>query len=466
MDAPSSYQAIVVGGGISGLVCAYGLATAGVRTALVESGAQAGGLISSERVNGYLLERGPNSFLSTNAALELLAELGIAEKAELQSMADHDRYVWRNGKLRRVPTGPLQLITSTLLSMREKYEVVHGMAARFRPPSGDMELGKFCRERFGNGAVDTLVKPGIAGIYAADADRISLESTAAKLFPALSRCERIIDVVREIKAERQANTAPRTTRSLVSFSDGLVTLASALERGFTAAGGTVLAGTAAATISALDSRTWMLQLGSGDNLQCERLVLCVPSYVAAELLKPLHSGAAKTLEDIEYAGLAIVHAGATENQFRNKRTGFGFLTVQRQGVRALGAIWSDRIFKGRAPTGHRLLTMFYGGEIDPAALELNDTEMRRQVGEDLKTTMGFSGDLELLQITRLRWAIPVFRVGHASRMREVMTGLPRGVELLGNYVGGVSVPDRIDRANETAQRIVAHFSNERLTTAA
>jgi oxygen-dependent protoporphyrinogen oxidase len=139
------FDVVIVGAGISGLTCAYRLVQSGMSVAVVESSSRTGGVIRTEHHNGYLLEYGPNSFSSSAVALKLLEDLGLMASAETQPMAAHDRYVWRKGKLHKVPTKPTAFLFSCLLSLREKYQVIHGMTARFPPPAGDVTLGAYLR---------------------------------------------------------------------------------------------------------------------------------------------------------------------------------------------------------------------------------------------------------------------------------------------------------------------------------
>lgn len=463
MASANTYQVVVVGAGISGLMCAYRLAAAGIRTALVESGARAGGIMQSDRVNGFLLERGPGSVLAKPSVLSLIDELGLRDKAEFQHMKHHQRFIWRNGKLRRVPTGPFSFFASTLLSAGEKYEILHGFVARHRPPSTDIELGAYCRERLGNGAVAALLKPALAGIYAADADRISLESIAPKLFPVLKSCEKLSQVPKALKARAgQPNSKPM--RALVSFENGLAAIPEALADQFRAAGGDLRLGCAVQEITQSvpgSNSLWRVRLSSGEELDCERLVLTQPAFAAATILEPVAAEVAQGLEQIEYAPLAVVYIGASEDHFRDRRHAFGFLTMQNQGVRMLGAIWNDRVFARRASTGQRLLTCFYGGEIDPEAAALPDPQLREQAVQELSKTMGLKdSNFALFEITRHENALPIFRVGHMQRMQRLQALVPNGVHLLGSYLGGLSVPDRIETANNEARAILSGISAE------
>src|SRR6267378_4543043 len=105
--------ALVVGGGISGLVCAYALRKSGIATQLVEASPRPGGVIHSVTREGFVLELGPQSFSSTCALRELCADLGISNQL-LQAPPRAPRYVLIDGELRIVPLSPPALLRSSL----------------------------------------------------------------------------------------------------------------------------------------------------------------------------------------------------------------------------------------------------------------------------------------------------------------------------------------------------------------
>ena len=109
----SRVAALVIGGGISGLVCAHALRKAGVDALVVEASGRAGGAIRTERRDGYLLELGPQSFSGTTQMLRLFDDLGIRQNV-VQAPARAPRYVLVNGKLQKVPMSPPAFLTSRL----------------------------------------------------------------------------------------------------------------------------------------------------------------------------------------------------------------------------------------------------------------------------------------------------------------------------------------------------------------
>lgn len=448
-----SVDCLVIGAGLSGLVCAYRLAKRGARVLLVDSASRAGGVIGTRCTDGFLLEDGPNSFASSPAAMHLLEELELRGQAQVLPMQAHDRYIWRSGRLRKVPTSPGQFAITDALTMGEKMRTVQGFVKRLPPPAADVELGTYLRARLGDGIVEAMVKPGLAGIYAADADSISFQSVMPKVFEHAQRSPRLVDLIRSMKQAKRSAPPSNGPRSIVALDTGMQTLLDRLVAGFLENGGRLELRTRVGIAS--HNGYWGAELTGGEVLTAGQVVVATPAGATASLLHDVSPPAAEMLAQIPYAPLAVVQIGLREDQLAEKRDGFGFLSMRNHGLRALGIIWSDRMFKGRAPAGHRLLTCFYGGQLDPTALHLSDDELKAQVIADLKLAMGFArGELELFRTVRLERALPIFRVGHAVQMQEITSQLPKGIHLLSNYTGGVSIPDRIGSAAALAKKLM------------
>jgi oxygen-dependent protoporphyrinogen oxidase len=439
----------ILGAGLTGLVAAWRLAQAGHSVLLCDTAPRVGGVIRSERQGPWLVEIGPNSFTSAPQLDALINGLGMRDRAIATPLREHDRFVWKAGRLRRVPTGPGQLLTADCLTAGDKIRLLRGLLSRYEPPAADLPLAEFFRNLVGPGVVDSLLKPFLSGVYAADADRVSFESTFRKLFLAVQANRRLPSA---IKALRAGSTKSSIPKALTSFREGLETLPLALAEGCRAAG--VRIETGATPRIEPTAAGWLLH-GAGDPFAAKTLALTGDALGTATILDQIGAPrAAAALRAIEYAPLTILHIGLREDACRDRRRGFGFLSVADQGVDALGMIWNDRIFPGRAPEGHRLLTCFYGGEKHPEANDWDDDRLRAAAARDCRTVLGVERfEPALFRITRWKRALPVFRVGHRARLDEGLADLPSGIRLAGSYLGGVSIPDRVAAAEALAAEL-------------
>lgn len=438
---------------------AWRLAQAGRRVQLVCNADRLGGVIASTRDGEWLLENGPNSYASFGADEEqFLDQLGLRERALRRSLRTTDRYIFHSRRLHRVPTGPLSFLTSPILPPAARLRILRGVVGRYQPPAHDIAIGAFFRQVLGDPAVDTLLKPALAGIYAADADRIGLEGAFPKLARALAENNRLIPALKSMRGPSPAG-AKRTPRSLTTFPEGLEELPRALEQALRGADVPLHTG-AQPRLQPGTERRWRVEWQDG-TAEADHVVLAVPPPAAAELLAPVCPQARQPLAAIEGAALTVAHVGIRAEDMPGDWNGFGFLVRRGEPVRMLGAIWSSSIFAGRAPRGHYLLTCFYGGDIDPEVTEWPDSRLAQQVQADLAATMGWQGDaFALLRFRHWRPALPLYRVGHAGRVRSVESALPEGLHLAGNWLGGISIPDCIRRGWEVADRIDAALPRE------
>jgi oxygen-dependent protoporphyrinogen oxidase len=452
---PGKFDTIIIGAGIGGLSLAYRLAERGRRVMIAEKQDHPGGVVRTETRDGFLLEKGPNSFSSGEEMMTLMHDAGIEARALSQPIRDHDRFVWKGGRLRKVPMGPMELATTDVLSVGEKLRLVSGFFRAFAPLEKDVELGTFFRQRLGDGLVDSLLKPFMAGVYASDADRISFQATLPRLYDSSRREGRLLSALKDMKKSAPKREGPRKPRCLVSFPEGLQELPSHLAKKLGEMGVEIRLDRTISLERGTSAR-WNVVTGENERSEADDVVLTSAASDTATMLAPHAPQLAGFLRQIEYAPLTIAHVGARAEQFSGLRPGFGFLTADNKGVELLGIIWSSQIFPGRAPDGHVLLTCFYGGEKRAAANKLSDEELVKTVRQDLKTTMGFDGgELRLCEITRWKEALPIFRVGHLGRLEEASEELPDGLHLLANYAGNISMPERVKQAEKLAQQLVA-----------
>ncbi len=165
----------VLGGGITGLTAAFRLSAQGHRVRLFEQGPRLGGVIRTERTDGWLIESGPNSFQpNTREAAALLAELGLSESTIQASPAARNRYIVRRGKLEALPSTPGKLWGSSLFSTKAKLRILTEFALLPRRRGADVSVAAFLRSHFGPEVLEYAGQPFASGIYAGDSHRATL----------------------------------------------------------------------------------------------------------------------------------------------------------------------------------------------------------------------------------------------------------------------------------------------------
>ncbi len=421
---------IVIGGGLAGLVAAYEAKKKGLKTALFESSNRVGGVIRSERENGYLLEFGPNTVPLTAELFELARELGLEAEIQIADLRT-PRYVLFQGKLHRVPMSPPALLTTGLLSFSGKLRLLKEPFVPARKDSGDETLISFSKRRLGEEPTTRLLAPFVSGIWAGDVAQLS----APGAFPKLAEWEKKHGSVLLGALFSPKKKGPR---GLLSFRNGIESLTRAL------AGRLVDEITTNAKVNSLqrDGSGWKLNI-NGTVYGSKQVMLCTPTAAAAALVTPFAQEAAFTLNQIPYAGLTVLHFGFERQQIERPWKGFGFLCAPSEKSDILGCLWNANLFPGRAPTGAALWTVFMGGMTNPAVLTRPDNELAQRALTALRPVMGLKGDPKFQKITRYERAIPQYTMGHNQRMRTLVETEQQnpGLRFMGNYRSGISVGD-------------------------
>jgi oxygen-dependent protoporphyrinogen oxidase len=447
----SSAPAIVIGAGISGLVCAYALNKAGIDTLVLEASPRAGGVIRSERRDGFLLELGPQSFSGTASLRALCKELGIADQF-LQAPADAPRDVLIDGKLKEVPLNPVAILASSLLSPTTKWKIARDAFGATSAPESDESVAAFVRRKFGAQLLDRLAAPFVSGIYAGDPERLSLRSA----FPQLHDAEKSAgSVIRGIMRAAKSRKGPRERPTLLSFREGNERLVRTLagKLGSRLRLDAEVLGIAVPREAAAPSFELRLrQAGKEETLAANRLVMATPADVAGVLLRDANAAFEPVLGGMEYAPVAVVSLGYLREHVGHSLQGFGFLAPRSSGLRVLGCVWNSSLFPERAAAGHVLLTSFVGGATDPTAASLSLEELRELVHRELAPVLQIRGSPVFSHTQLYRHALPQYNIGHSERLialQRLRAELP-GLFFVGNYLRGPAIGNCVDLAMQVA----------------
>jgi oxygen-dependent protoporphyrinogen oxidase len=443
--------ALVVGGGISGLVCAYALRKAGIDAQLVEASSRPGGVINSTTRDGFLLELGPQSFSGTPALRELCAELGISNEL-LQAPPRAHRYVLIDGQLRPVPLSALGLFLSSLISGSTKWAFVRDILRISIPPDADESVAAFVRRKFSAQFLDRLVGPFVSGIYAGDPERLSVRSA----FPQLYEAELAAgSIVRGMLRLAKSKKGPRERPILQSFSEGNETFIRALANRL---GPALLTETTVTEISRQRDGSFAIRLqsqGRDESVCAGSIILATPTDVTGKLLAQIDSSFDSLLSPVEYAPVAVVSLGYRKSDVGHSLNGFGFLVPRSAGLRVLGSVWNSSLFPGRAPEGHALLTSFVGGATDSAATALSLQELASLVHREISPLLSVANAPVFSSVTIWPRALPQYNLGHSDRLariEQLRAQLP-GIWLTGNYLRGPAIGSCVDQALAVAEEV-------------
>jgi oxygen-dependent protoporphyrinogen oxidase len=457
---------VIAGGGIAGLTAARAIRARDPRLDVVvlERARRPGGNIRSQRIDGYLCESGPDGFLdNAPATLALVRDLGLDARLMPSNDTARRRFIFRKGRLHEVPTSPLGLARTPLLSTRGKARIVLEPFAR-RNREEDESIHRFAQRHIGSEAATVLVGSMVSGIFAGDAGALSLRAC----FPAMRKLEEEHgSLFRALWAtrgkRRKGDAAGGPAGRLTSFEGGMTDLIDALWNTLGDAGRT-------------DSPVLRLRKGCqndrsmngpftvatpGRSLAADAVVLAGPSSESAHLVAEFDPELAGLLGGIPSAPLAVVALGYDAGAFDAARLGgFGFLVPRNHGIRILGTLWETSIYPNRAPEGKVLMRVMIGGACDPAVLGLDDDELLAAVRQDLATTMGLSAEPEFVHIVRHSRGIPQYVTGHSARLARIDDCLARhpGLHLAGNSYRSPSVNACIAEANQIADAVFGQLT--------
>jgi protoporphyrinogen/coproporphyrinogen III oxidase len=448
---PNTVPALVVGGGISGLVCAYALRKKSIAAQVVEASALPGGFIRSEKRDGYLLELGPQSFSGTAALRELCAELGIADQL-LQAPPTAPRYVLVKGQLRAVPLNPIAFFASGLFDFSTKLALVRDVLGKSKPPERDETIAEFVRRKFSAQFLDRIVAPLVSGIYAGDAERLSVRSAFPQFYEAEKAAGSIVRGMMLLAATKPKK-GPRERRTLQTFREGNDTLVRALANQL---GPALRPNTRVTSISRANDGGFEVQLqrdGTGETFSAKSLILATPIEITGALLAKLDSTFPNQLGAAEYASVAVVSLGYRKQDIAHDLNGFGFLVPRSAGLRILGTVWNSSLFPNRAPEGHALLTTFLAGTTDPEAAELPPAKLTTLTHRELSPILSFKGDPVFCHVKIWQNALPQYNLGHSDRLAAVTKACSRfpGLQLIGNYLRGPAIGTCVDQALAAAE---------------
>jgi oxygen-dependent protoporphyrinogen oxidase len=467
-------RVVVVGGGITGLTAAYVLGRAGVRTTLVESSGRLGGKVRTDEVDGFLVESGPDSFVSYRpAALELCRELGLGASI-IRPLEPRIVDVRTGGRFVRLPEGmglvlPTRMrpfVTTRMFSWLEKARMGLDLVLPREPAHGDVAVGPFLRRRLGKPLVDRLAGPLIGGVYGTAIDELSLDAVVPQLREA-ERDHRSL-LLASLAQGRQRRRAAAAGGGTGAGAGGGGTGG----RGspfVTLAGGTgQLTGALAAAVRAMPAVDIRLdapiaglerrgpgfdvRLVDGTLLRPDVVVLTTPAPIAAGLLDPLEPEAAARLRSIQHGSTGVVTLAYQAGSFREPPAGHGFLVADDEPLSMSACTFSSLKWAGRAPEGTVLLRVFIPSRSD-ALLRSGDEAVIAAARRDLETTIGLRAEPILARVARWTDAMPHYTVGHIGRVDAAFAALARapGLILAGAAYRGVGLPDCIVQGRTAAE---------------
>lgn len=467
---------VIVGAGITGLAAAYYVQKGAreknqpIQLTLVESENRLGGKVVTHRENEFVVEGGPDSFVTDKPwCLQLVHELGLADQLIPSSEDRKKIYVLRDGKLVEfpggfrltIPTQVLPFLKTRMISWPGKIRMGLDFIVPARREDTDESLAQFIRRRLGREALDRFAAPLMAGIFVADAEKLSMKATFPSFLAMEKKHRSLVLAARHAKKNppqrKDGAIKPAGNAMFNSFRKGMSVLTDELARRFE---GDVRLGTRIVAIAKSGAGYAVDVAGAKPGrIEADAVLLTAPAYTCADLLAPLHGRLAERLREIRYVSTATVSFTYLQSDIPSSRPldGFGVMIPASEKRRILASTWSSTKFRHRAPPGTVLMRAFVGGHRDEQAPGLPDAALIDLVRKEYDELFGITAAPMAAHIFRWLRGNPQYDVGHLDRIAaiEQCTAELPGIFLAGSAFRGIGLPDCIHTARQTADRILA-----------
>lgn len=463
----------IIGGGISGLTTAFYLEQerrrgAPVSYVVFEAEPRLGGVIRTERVNGCLVEAGPDSFLTSKPwARELCEDLRLS--SQLMGSRDSARktYIVVDGQLQPIPPGMQMMVptrfasvvSSSLFSAKTKLAMMREYLWPPEPLAADDDesVTSFISRHFNAEVVERLAEPLLAGVYGGEASSLSVRATLQQMVD--SEC-RFRSLVRGALIARKSQNREQLPPPLfTTMRDGMQRMVDAIVRHVPRE---MLRCSRAAERLAQNSGCWQVS-SAGVTEEFDQVILALPARACAKLLAtvPGSERAVELLNEIGYSSALTVALGYKATELALP-PGFGFLVPRNEARRIMACTFVDNKFESRTTEGMTLLRVFMGGTRDPEALDLSDDQIVEIVRRELREIAGIAAEPQFTRIYRWPHAMPQYEVGHLLRVARLEMHMQRlpGLQLSGNAYHGIGIPDCVRIGRSAADAVMRKLRSQ------
>jgi oxygen-dependent protoporphyrinogen oxidase len=463
---------IVIGGGIAGLSAAHRLVELGseknlsLDIVLLEGRERVGGVIATKVKDGFLIEEGPDSFITTKPwAFDLCRRLGLG--SQLINTNDDNRrtFVVRSGELIPIPDGlfmiaPTQFkpfLTSPLFSWHGKLRVLMDLVIPAKADRDDESLAAFVTRRLGREALERLAQPMIGGIYTADPEKLSMRATMPRFLEMEEQHGSIIRAMlhEQKKSKRIGQEDSGARYSLfMSLKDGMETLVNSITSHLPKG---VIKLTKQVKDLEFKDNNWHVTTDQGESFSADAVIIAVASNLASKLVKGFDQPLSGDLSRIQFASSVVINMAYRRKDILHSLNGFVVPAVEGRSI--IACSFSSVKFPGRAPEGFALLRCFMGGAVQPYIYERDEAALTEIAHEELSQLLQIKGDPVFVLLHRYPNSMPQYHVGHLELVSRIFNRVDkyRGLALAGSGYHGVGIPDCVHSGEMAAEKVIRHI---------
>lgn len=446
----------IIGAGLTGLTTAFYLSRAGLKTLVVEKAPRTGGVINTEKKQGFVFETGPNTgVIATPELVELFDILKDNIQVEIANPKARFRWIWKNRTWHTLPSGPISAIKTPLFTGRDKWRI---LAEPLRKKGTDKNetVAAMVRRRLGESYLQYAVDPFISGIYAGNPEQLVTRFALPKLFQLEQKYGSFIGGSFKNRKKTKTPLEKRVSREIFSIHGGLSNLTHAL---------TLRTGTDNIFTHCTNVKITAQQNSYNTtftNQQDQQYTISSPIVVStiggtglSGLLPFINDNQMKQLSNTRYAKVVQVVA-CYKNWEGIPVNAFGGLMPSTEKRNCLGILFTSSIFKQRAPENGAILSVFMGGIRHPEIFQMNDYDLEQLALNEINTTLKSSTTPDIIEIHRYAHAIPQYDINTEIRLQAIQQVQQQhpGLYIAGNLRDGIGMADRVKQGTLIAREIL------------
>ena len=428
---------VIIGGGISGLSAANFLSKKTSDFLILEASDIVGGTINSSKVDGYILENGPNTVLDNNTAIqELLSDLSITEELIYPNLKKiSNRYILINDRLEKIPLTIFEFLLTPILSIYSKIKIFSEILVPRHINDTDVE--SFIKRRFGKEFHDNLIVPFLTGIYADTTSKMSTKNTLKKMWELEQKHGSII--IGLIKGKNKSSKA-----KIFTIDGGLSKITELLSKKFI---NQLMLNTKVSSIVKL-SDSYKITLNKGEDIFCKKIISTIPAYSLKDIV--FDDKLKNILSKVNYNPIDVFHFGFNRDALEIKIDGFGLLTKPQDRKSFLGVLFSSNIFEHVSNDKKFLITVLAGGDRQKDLCKKSPKFIERQILNEILPLLRLRSEPEFKNHFRWSKGIPSYPMSVTKLQNDIKTfeETNKGFYIIGNYHLGVSVGEYIKNSKE------------------
>lgn len=451
---------IILGGGITGLAAAFYVQKYGKETGkpvtftVIEASNRLGGKIDTIKEDGFVLERGPDSYLARKTIMtELVKDVGLDD--DLVSNETGQAYILHNMRLHPIPEGAVMGIptkvmpfaTTPLFSVTGKARAgLDLVLPKRKDAQQDISVGHFFRRRLGDEVVDRLIEPLLSGIYAGRIDRLSLQSTFPQFVETEKKYRSLILGMKKTQPKQEKTPITKKKKgAFLTLKGGLSSFIEALSKAVPEE--SIKTGVSVKGVERSEDGTYSVVMEDGSVMKGDHVIVTTPYHVTKKLFGESLFPAG--FHDTKPTSVATVAMSFNEEDVNFSLDGTGFVIAKSEKTSITACTWTSRKWPHTTPKGKVVLRCYVGRAEDQNIVQQPDEVILEKVLEDLKKIMGVDSRPEFYHVSRMIDSMPQYEVGHKEYVKKLRTvfqhELP-GIRLAGAPYDGVGLPDCVNSA--------------------